>query len=177
MLQLNIKTAKKFFFYDQQGHARIMQGLSKARRKNLTVVGALVRTVARRSMRKPRRMKVAEFEAAIPQQDHWRYDPDKAKWPLKRPFVPSEPGQPPRVRTGLLKKFLYFVYDERTKSVVIGPAKLDNVSAPDVPSILEFGGNSEGFEIKPRAYMRPALEVVRTRHQAEYMRVWKDSIV
>ena len=51
----------------------------------------------------------------------------------------SSPGQPPSSRTGTLKRHIYFGYDLRNESVVIGPALLTGKQG-DAPSILEFGG-------------------------------------
>lgn len=100
----------------------------------------------------------------------------------------SEPGKPPTNRTGLLKKFIFFSYDEKTKSVVIGPMLFRAGSV--VPRLLEKGGSvpgngkvlwvtnptsrddkgrfvSEGrsrvvvngmMNYRPRPYMRPAFD-------------------
>ena len=81
----------------------------------------------------------------------------------------SQPGTPPTNRTGLLKKFIFFSYDEQTKTVVIGPAAFrENATAPE---LLEHGGRGitsrfvnrtgqiprEGIW-RPRPFMRPAFE-------------------
>lgn len=55
----------------------------------------------------------------------------------------SQPGQPPRSQTGLLKEHIYFAYDPGTGGLVIGPSKL-NAKGTDVPRTLEEGGESEG---------------------------------
>lgn len=51
---------------------------------------------------------------------------------------PSRPGKPPRNQTGTLKKFLFFVFDKSRRSVVIGPAKTNQVGT--APESLESGG-------------------------------------
>lgn len=48
----------------------------------------------------------------------------------------SEPGSPPSSHTGLLKKFIYFGYDESRQSVVVGPTRL---GSGVVPERLEYG--------------------------------------
>jgi hypothetical protein len=81
----------------------------------------------------------------------------------------SEPGTPPTNRTGLLKKFIYFAYDEQTKTVIIGPAAFREGAS--VPELLEYGGRGtvskyirrRGQDLvqgiwKPRPYMRPAYD-------------------
>lgn len=56
----------------------------------------------------------------------------------------SKPGKPPRSHTGLLKDFIFFSYDARTDTVVVGPALLrtrrELHAAGTVPQILEKGG-------------------------------------
>lgn len=85
----------------------------------------------------------------------------------------SAPGQPPFSKTGLLKKFLFFGFDPSTRSVVIGPAKLNTGS--DAPEVLEHGGSTTVFSrrngkritkrvrIERRPYMQPALEKEKSK--------------
>lgn len=62
---------------------------------------------------------------------------------------PSKPGQPPRSITGVLKKFLYFVFDPSKRSVVIGPARTNQISFDGqgepvkgtIPEALEHSGS------------------------------------
>jgi hypothetical protein len=68
----------------------------------------------------------------------------------------SKPGMPPRNRTGTLKRFLYFSFDKTRKSVVIGPAKTNQVFFSGdgkpvkgtVPSVLEYGGKISILEVQ-----------------------------
>jgi hypothetical protein len=57
---------------------------------------------------------------------------------------PAKPGNAPHSHLGLLKQFIFFGYDERTESVVIGPALLNGKSDSNVtvPELLEFGGEA-----------------------------------
>ena len=82
----------------------------------------------------------------------------------------SPPGQPPSSHTGLLKKFIFFGYDRRRRSVVIGPARLAR-TAGIAPRALEHGGRSVTTtrgrrgkrkrtvptRVRARPYMGPAL--------------------
>jgi hypothetical protein len=72
-----------------------------------------------------------------------------AKRSMKKRKDASEPGQPPRVIRGQLKKFIYFVYDRNSKSVVIGPIAW-NSPIGIVPPILEYGGKITGKKNKRR---------------------------
>lgn len=79
----------------------------------------------------------------------------------------ARPGQAPRVHAGQLKDLLFFGYDERTNSVVIGPQLYGRSTNPTVPHLLEFGGSVSRTDKHGRQrvyhyhafpYMRPALE-------------------
>jgi len=60
----------------------------------------------------------------------------------------STPGEPPHSHTGILRRFLYFSFDPATRSVVVGPARTNQVFfdkdrrpvTGTVPSVLEYGG-------------------------------------
>lgn len=52
----------------------------------------------------------------------------------------SAPGSPPHGHTGLLRKFIFFSWDNNRRSVVIGPAKLNGRASNDALRALEFGG-------------------------------------
>lgn len=67
----------------------------------------------------------------------------------------SRPGNPPRSHTGALKRFLWFAFDPSSKSVVVGPAKTNQVFFQQdgtpvrgtVPSVLESGGQVRILEV------------------------------
>lgn len=52
----------------------------------------------------------------------------------------SPPGSPPYSHTGLLKRFIFFSWDNNRRSVVVGPAKLNGRASQDAPQALEYGG-------------------------------------
>lgn len=64
----------------------------------------------------------------------------------------SAPGQPPSARKGeagsLLRKLLFFAYDESSRQVVVGPLRLG--AGADVPKLHEFGGIRRGMRRKPK---------------------------
>ncbi|HEX7010618.1 MAG TPA: hypothetical protein VF184_11585 [Phycisphaeraceae bacterium] len=88
----------------------------------------------------------------------------------------SEPGKPPSSHTGLLKKFIFFGYDPRRDSVVIGPVRLSQKGRGEAPHLLEYGGprRSGGRRSRYRArpFMGPAFEQERPKLPA----MWRDSI-
>ena len=174
MLYLEIYPAQKMFFYDRAGQERIHAGIDRARHQNLNRAGAMIRTIARRSLRPARRKRMSELNAEQQIKHLQRVELAKltGRPKPKLPFAPSKPGEPPRMHAGFLKNFLYYAFDESTRSVVVGPAILPS-TAGTVPGVLEYGGVSEGSTIAARPYMRPAEEVLRT----QYVRIWKDSIM
>lgn len=77
----------------------------------------------------------------------------------------SRPGDPPFGHGDqLLRKNIFFAYDDSAKSVIIGPAKLNKPGS--APSALEYGGLSQAqlrsgavlqIKIEPRPFMGPAF--------------------
>jgi hypothetical protein len=76
----------------------------------------------------------------------------------------SQPGSPPSSHEGGLRRLLFFAYDAKAKSVVIGPTPYREGKAP---AALEEGGqivarNRDGrltiMHYRPRPFMRPAFQ-------------------
>ena len=91
----------------------------------------------------------------------------------------APPGSPPSSHTGLLKKFIFFGYDPRNESVVIGPAQLSQKGRggpPGAPQLLEHGGASKigkkRVRYRPRPFMGPAFE----KEQPQLPAMWRNSI-
>lgn len=102
---------------------------------------------------------------------------------MRRRKKPSAPGQPPSAHVGLIKQFLFFVYDPGRKSVVIGPAKLNKPSA-NALEVLESGGRvtimsrrdgkmkRRTAEIAARPFMQPAFD----KNLPKVPSMWRDQI-
>jgi len=92
----------------------------------------------------------------------------------------SQPGSPPSSHIGLLKKFIFFGYDPRKDSVVIGPVRLTQKGRGEAPSLLEYGGTTKvehrgkrkRAKVRPRPFMGPAFE----KEQPKLPVMWRDSI-
>lgn len=99
----------------------------------------------------------------------------RARSSIRKRKAVSAPGSPPTNREGSLRRFLFFSYDPRARSVVVGPAK---VSKPgSVPHLLEFGGTAAGRHggprhYRPRPFMGPALDAERPKFAA----MWKGAV-
>jgi len=108
----------------------------------------------------------------------------RARTSIRKRKRSSEPGQPPSSHTGLLRRFIFFVYEPRRRSVVIGPVRL-NQKIGDAPAALEHGGPSKAASrsrrrkrqvrtvtIRPRPFMGPAFEAERPKLPA----MWANSV-
>lgn len=164
---------KKIEFYKN----RFFRAVEKGRRQELSRAGAFIRQRAKSSIRKRKGV--------------------------------SAPGSPPSSHTGILRRFIFFGYDPTADSVVVGPAKTNQVFFSrnrkpvrgTVPEVLEYGGSITIFEvfkngkwrradlrsrrrlsglktryrtvrIKPRPYMRPALQAELPQLPA----LWRNSV-
>ena len=96
----------------------------------------------------------------------------------------SQPGRPPSSHTGLLRKFIFFAYQVQSRSVIVGPVRL-NRKVGDAPAALEHGGTSRVVEgsrrsgrrvrtirVRPRPYMQPAFE----KEKEKLPQMWRDSV-
>ena len=122
----NLTWNVKNWFFDRE---RVRGMLRITTRQALSKAGALVRTIARRSMRYV--TSLAEQERQIAAGERKRLSGQPA---------PSAPGTPPRaVRPHpWIRQHLYYAYDPGRGSVVIGPVRL--FSQVNVPALHEFGG-------------------------------------
>lgn len=150
-MNLTIKKAQAFFFDRRIVSDAVDRGL----RRPLSRMGAFIRVTARQSMKKARQKKIAELTPKELQRFRIRQSINRREGlpPPRRPIQHSKPGEPPRTIVGHVKKFLYFSFEQTTKSVVIGPAKLPGVRSPySVPEVLEKGNAKQAA----RPFMWPA---------------------
>ena len=121
--------------------ARVLEADERATIKNLSKAGAFIRRTAKGLIRA-----------------------------VGKKGTPSKPGSPPKSRTGFLKEFIFFVFEQSKGSVLIGAAKLNQVFvgrsgrpvAGTVPSVLEYGGQIGIIEVfKWRKWQRADLRSKR----------------
>jgi hypothetical protein len=163
VITMNFKAAKEGFF-DKK---KVLDALDKATLRIFKEFGRRVRARAQKSLRYGEK--------------------------------PSAPGSPPtahksntiertskstgkkRVRSvSFLREYLWFAFDTSTKSVVIGPARLNGTVSADAPRALEDGGTSTILDhgkrlkvsIKARPFMGPAAQAERAGLPA----MWQDSV-
>lgn len=149
MIGMEIKPLNKDSFFDSE---LVMKALGDAERKTLSKFGAFVRTRAKTSIR----------PAIILNRKARRAAKKAGQSEPKPQYQPSQPGEPPRSRTGILKRNIFFGYDADAHSVVIGPTLVGGAPS-DVPHRLEFGGEFKTKQgrivrVKKRPYMQPALD-------------------
>jgi hypothetical protein len=128
------------------------------------------RAKVQRSVSRAERRVLSRFGAYVRQDARSR---------IRRRKRPSRPGESPTNQTGLLKRNIFFVYDEARRSVVIGPIRLNR--GTDAPATLEHGGvvlirprngPPETVVYLPRPYMGPAFENEKSR----LPELWRDSV-
>lgn len=163
LLNLNVNQAKSQFF-DRDS---VYEKLDKQSLRGLSRWGAFVRRGVKSKLRKARQKKIAELDKNERRLFRIRQSiakRDGLKRPRK-PLAPSRPGEYPRMKSGEIKKLLFFSYDAKNRSVVVGPAVLN--SPTGAPKTLEEGGvarNQSGrFRIERRPFMKPQFDELYPR--------------
>lgn len=184
MIGYRASEAKKFFF-DRKA---IVDAAGRAKAKVLGMGGGLIRKIARRSMRPAPKGVLRRIQATLQELAKAQHQADKERLRAElrqlQARASAPPGQPPRTVTRLLKDFVFYVWDPRTRSVVIGPTKLKQKDG-DVPEAQEKGGTVQvkrsrrgqrrvvrSMKIRPHPYMGPALE----KAVPELPPMWADSV-
>ncbi|HMN97430.1 MAG TPA: hypothetical protein PKC43_06260 [Phycisphaerales bacterium] len=170
MIRPTLKLTKDSFF----DRAAVIAAMDRVTHRALSRSGAIVRREARSSIKDRPRQKLKEMTPE--EQSKYRASVAAAEREgrpkPKRPMVTesSKPGKPPYSITNLLRgktadkrAGITFDYDFRTRSVVVGPIKLNTSSG--APAVLEHGGTttirtrrkSRKVRVAARPYMGPAL--------------------
>lgn len=145
MIPITLSSIK--FHFNQQA---ILTPAEKMQVRLLREMGALTRTIARRSIR-----------------------------PATSKRLKSQPGEPPVTHGGRInyRDTIYFVVDPKRKEMVCGPVLLSGTSGngQPVPGILEDGGQELKIElnrgkpkihriyVRARPHMKPAFEKAKQR--------------
>jgi len=92
---------------------------------------------------------------------------------IKRRKKSSPPGEPPSAHQGAIK-LIFFGYDERTESVVVGPIRVSTPKTQTigVPPLLEKGGDVSRSVALPRAL--GGSRVVSARQKEAFRRKVRD---
>ncbi len=176
-LKFDFKAGNYGMFFD-----RVFTKVERQQVRNLEKLAAWIRLVAIRSIKdSPKR---ASTRAKFIQGT--------------RGEIYSQPGQPPLNKIGLLRQFIYYGYDTTTKSIVVGPQRLNKGSG--APAALEHGGammvrvngsrwrqksgglwvrnpanvRMEKRAMQARPFMRPALE--KSKQQKKFEEFWRNSL-
>lgn len=167
LLTLKIERSKQGFF----DRPAVLRRVEAARRRNLSRLGAFVRT---RAISLLLRHFVGKGFGA------------KSKVRNRHQGETAPAGQAPYAHTGELARFLFFGWDQATESAVVGPALL-NKAAPalreleqgGVATIAIYRGRGRDRRLtrvrasfQPHPFMRPALEDV----EAQAPKVWQNTI-
>ncbi|MEM8739465.1 MAG: hypothetical protein AAGG38_13460 [Planctomycetota bacterium] len=101
-----------------------------------------------------------------------------ARRSIRKRKAVSRPGTPPTDRTGKLKRGIFFSFDAKRRSVVIGPTRSAGTEHRGrLPRTLEEGGRLPGPDgrsrrFAPRPFMGPAQEKGLDRRR----QFWRQSI-
>ena len=165
-MQITLKQFQASFF----DSAKVLRAVDRANRKNLSKAGAFVRTRARSSLRRRKKVSVAGQPPSVHSRD-----------------------------TFATLKNILFGYDERTRGVVVGPVAV-NGNKDRVPELMEKGGhalrkgtyaiertkrgrqkkkltfqrirNARSVHYEQRPFMGPAL----ARELPHILPLWRDSV-
>jgi hypothetical protein len=125
----------------------LMTKIERAQTNGLRAVGAMTRIVAKRSMRRGRFMKVAEFPPELKALISGMRDNATGKLVTRKtlnispmPKLASRPNQAPLYYGKQLRDFVLYFVDPARMSVVTGPAKLERMKQKGTPELLEHGG-------------------------------------
>ena len=127
---------------------KVMSRVWRANVRNLGRAAALVRTIARRSLRRS-----------------------------KRKSNPGEPPRVHSKHPYATLKNIRFQVDGQLQAAIVGPVKFDAAAADSIPQTLEKGGTmklpgKKQVVIQPRPFMGPAHEIAMKK----YPQFWKDSV-
>lgn len=151
-------------FFDRKA---VMDAVGKAAVRIFNDYGRKVRARAQKSL------KYADGPAAAGEPPH-------AHRSRTRKRVSKSTGKT-RVRSvSFLREFLFYKYDPATKSVVIGPERLDSTVDPRALPALEYGGpanvsargGTRQVSIPARPFMHPAAAAEAPSLPA----MWRDSV-
>lgn len=147
MINLTLKKAKSQFF----DRAKVKNAMDKTARKKLSRLGAFTRTRSRSSIRYSKKV------SAPGRPPHGHRTMQRNKTNKKTGVTKMQSVSP-------LREFIFFAWDDASKSVVIGPVRLNNKSGKSLRA-LEQGGRSEvklggkmvAVTIRARPFMGPAF--------------------
>lgn len=166
MIGFTVDKAKGAFFDSES----VTKALDKAERDNLSRHGANIRREAQTSIQ------IRPGAASEGQPPHGHVSGTRTR-------TSKSTGRTRTRGVSLLREFIYFVFEAISRSVIIGPAKLNGVIG-NAPEALEKGGPSqrligppdkqevETIQIRPHPYMQPALEEECKRLDP----IWRDSV-
>ena len=154
-------------FFDRDA---VLNAVGKATRKNLNDAGRAIRKTAQKSLR----YATGPSSPGSPPHAH--------RSRAKRRGVSKKTGKTLKPRmVSYLREFLYYKFDFVTRSVVVGPEKLNSTVDSGSMRALEEGGTARvkgGFArtravtIRRRPYMKPALQ----SNIPQFRAMWANSV-
>ena len=163
MISLDFKTLKSGFF----DRKVVLDALDKATFRIFSEFGRKVRKAAQKSLK--------YGEKASP--------PGSPPTAHKSRTVTKTSKSTGRVRkrsVSFLREYLYYAFDRTTKSVVIGPARLNSTIDPGSLKALEYGGTatvkSRGKRSRKAVDARPFMRPAAAAELPNLPPMWRDSV-
>jgi hypothetical protein len=158
-MPLDFKTRLKSSDFDPRVIVKRMdRQIARAYRR----MGSFIWRTSRSSIKKARQKKLGEMTDEEREHYEMLKAIGKAKgFKAKKPLAHSAPGETPRSITGKIKNLIRFDYDDRARSLVVGP--ILGGRRTGAPETLEYSGHTHGsggdrVRVEARPYMRPAME-------------------
>ncbi|WP_020473384.1 hypothetical protein [Zavarzinella formosa] len=160
---------------------RVIASIDRRERAALSKIGAYVRTRARSSLRNAPKKARGKLAPGAPAGKPPYVHPENKLF--TKEHTNKKTGAVTDRAFSPLKEYLYFAFDEKNKSVVIGPA-LFRKAAPKpylVPTVLEQGGSvlvhKDGkvfmANAKPHPFMVPALNAEQPNFAPQFANIVK----
>lgn len=163
---MTIKMKFKLDFFDRDA---VLKAVGKANVKILNEAGRKIRATAQKSL------VYAEGPSSPGSPPH-------AHKSRKKTRTSKKTGKTRTRSVSFLREFLYYKYDFATRSVVVGPEKLNSTVDSSALHALEEGGTSRvpagpggktrSVTIRPRPFMRPAMN----SNLPDFRNMWKNSV-
>lgn len=163
MISLDFKSLKSGFF----DRKVVLDALDKATFRIFSEFGRRVRARAQKSLKY--RNKVSRPG-----------DPPFAHKSRTATKVNRKTGKVSKRSVSFLREYLYYAFDRATRSVVIGPARLNSTIDPGSLQALEYGGfatiKSRGKRSRKAVAARPFMRPAAAAELPNLPPMWRDSV-
>ena len=163
MISLDFKTLKGGFF----DRKVVLDALDKATYKIFSEFGRKVRATAQKSLK----YRKQSSPPGSPPHAHKSRTAEK---------VDRKTGKVSKRSVSFLREYLYYAFDKTTRSVVIGPSRLNRTIDSGSLQALEYGGTatvkSRGKRSRKAVAARPFMRPAAAAELPNLPPMWRDSV-